>query len=174
MNTGNLVATEAPAFAVSAAPAHTVSLNDAQIAAIVVTANQVDIDAGKPAESRSDNQEVKSLARQMVQDQGSVNKAAAGLVTKLRTKPEKNATSASFMKNGADILTRLKALREAAFDQAYIDNEVSYHQTVLDALDKTLAPSAKNEELKALPINARPAFVAHLGHARQLQTSLKK
>ena len=36
-------------------------VNDAQIASIVVTANQVDIDAGKLAKSRSTNHEVKAL-----------------------------------------------------------------------------------------------------------------
>ena len=38
------------------------NLNDAQIAAIAVAANQVDIDAGKAAESKSSNQEVKAFA----------------------------------------------------------------------------------------------------------------
>jgi putative membrane protein len=51
---------------------------------------------------------------------------------------------------------------------------VTYHQTVLDAVDKTLIPSAKNEELKALLIKVRPAFVDHLEHAKHLQASLRK
>jgi putative membrane protein len=75
---------------------------------------------------------------------------------------------------GQDTLNRLKALKGAAFDKAYVDNEVTYHQTVLDAVDKTLIPSAKNEELKALLVKVRPAFVAHLEHAKHLQGSLKK
>ncbi len=53
-------------------------------------------------------------------------------------------------------------------------NEVTYHQAVLDALDKTLVPGAKNEELKALLVKVRPAFVAHLEHAKKMQSSLGK
>jgi putative membrane protein len=45
---------------------------------------------------------------------------------------------------------------------------------VLEALDKTLIPGAKNEELKALLVKVRPAFVAHLEHARHLQAELAK
>lgn len=41
---------------------------DPQIAAIVVMANQVDIDAGKLAESRSKSSDVKAFAQQMVTD----------------------------------------------------------------------------------------------------------
>ena len=73
-----------------------------------------------------------------------------------------------------DRLKRLKALKGADFDRAYVDNEVTYHQTVLDALDKTLIPSANNDELKALLVKVRPAFVAHLDHAKHLQSTLRK
>ena len=68
--------------------------SDAQIAAIVVTANQVDIDAGKLAESKSANKDVKAFGKQMVTDHTGVNKAATDLVTKLKVKPEDNATRA--------------------------------------------------------------------------------
>ena len=56
--------------------------------------------------------------------------------------------------------------------ESYIDHEVVYHQQVLDAVDKTLIPSAKNEELKALLVKVRPAFVAHLEHAKMIQSSM--
>ena len=68
----------------------------------------------------------------------------------------------------------LKTLKGAAFDKAYVDHEVAYHQQVIDALDKTLIPGATNEELKALLIKVRPAFVAHLEHAKRLQSSTGK
>jgi putative membrane protein len=68
----------------------------------------------------------------------------------------------------------LTPLSGAAFDKAYIDHEVAYHQQVLDAVDKTLIPSATNAELKALLEKVRPAFVAHLTHAKELQASLAK
>jgi len=146
---------------------------DPQIAAIVVTANQVDVDAGKLAESQSKNQEVKSFARQMVTDHTGVNKSATALVTRLNVTPEDNATSASLQSGGEANIEHLKTLKGAAFDRAYIDNEVTYHQNVLDAIDHTLIPSAKNAELKALLVKVRPAFEAHLAHAKQIQSTLK-
>ena len=44
---------------------------------------------------------------------------------------------------------------------------------VLDAIDKTLVPNARNAELKALIVKVRPAFVAHLEHAKMIQSTLK-
>jgi putative membrane protein len=154
-------------FAQSAGP------NDAQIAAIVVAANSVDIDAGKLAKSKTKNKEVKEFAQRMITDHTGVNKQAVALVTKLKITPEENDTSKSLKQGGADTLAKLEGLKGKEFDKAYIDNEVTYHQTVIDALDKTLIPNAKNEELKALLVKVRPAFIAHLEHAKHIQASFK-
>jgi putative membrane protein len=164
----------AGAFALAAASVSAQSINDAQIASIVVTANQVDIDAGKLAASQGSNAEVKAFGKQMATDHAGVNKQAVALVTKLKVTPEDNSTSQSLKKGGEDNLKNLRTLKGAAFDKAYIDHEVTYHQAVLDAVDKTLIPNAKNEELKALLVKVRPAFVAHLEHAKMVQSKLAK
>jgi putative membrane protein len=148
------------------------SVNDAQIASIVVTANQVDIDAGKLAESRSTNDEVKAFARLMVTDHTAVNKSATDLAGKLKVTPQDNPTSDSLKSGGDKNLAHLRTLTGTSFDKAYVDQEVAYHQQVIDALDKTLIPGAANAELKALLIKVRPAFVAHLEHAKRLQASI--
>jgi putative membrane protein len=146
-------------------------VNDAQIASIVVTANQVDIDAGKLATSKATDDDVKAFARLMVSDHTAVNKSATDLAAKLRVTPQDNPTSQSLEADGKKSIAHLKTLKGAAFDQAYIDREVAYHQQVIDALDKTLIPGATNGELKALLVKVRPAFVAHLEHAKRLRAS---
>src|SRR5438128_2086576 len=158
----------------AAGPAGAQAPNDAQIASIVVTANTVDIDAGKLAESKSSNSEVKAFAQRMITDHSGVNKSADELVTKLKVTPQDNPTSQNLRSGGEKNISNLKGLSGAVFDKAYIDHEVTYHQQVLDAIDKTLIPSAKNEELKALLVKVRPAFVAHLDHAKMIRTQLAK
>jgi putative membrane protein len=148
-------------------------INDAQIAAIVVTANQVDIDAGTLAASRSTNPEVQSFAKLMVTDHTAVNRSATDLVTRLKVTPQDSPASQSLKAAGQTNLAHLKTQKGAAFDHAYVDHEVAYHQQVIDTLDQTLIPGATNEELKALLIKVRPAFVAHLEHAQRLQASMK-
>jgi len=167
------IAFMAAALLVSAG-AYAQAPTDPQIAAIVVTANQVDIDAGKMAASKATNPEVKKFANQMVTDHTGVNKQAKDLVTKLKVTPEDNPTAQSLKKGGDDNVSTLKGLKGAEFDKAYVDHEVAYHQQVLDAVDKTLIPSAQNAELKALLVKVRPAFVAHLEHAKHVQSMLAK
>ena len=174
MKIGAVAMCGALALWVPAALAQPAGPTDPQIAAIVVTANQVDIDAGKLAVTHAQGKEVKAFAQQMITDHTGVNKQATELVTKLKVKPEENDTSRSLKKGGDDNLAKLKSLKGAAFDHAYIDHEVAYHQAVIDALDKTLIPNAKNGELKTLLVKVRPAFVAHLEHAKALQAKIGK
>ena len=171
MKVSAVVVAGAVVFAAGVASAQ--GVNDAQIASIVVTANQVDIDAGKLAASHAAAADVKAFGQQMVTDHTGVNKSATDLAAKLKVTPEDNATSKSLKSGGEKNLAHLKDLKGAAFDKAYIDNEVAYHQQVLDAMDKTLIPGAQNAELKALLVKVRPAFVAHLEHAKKVQSSLK-
>ena len=148
------------------------AVNDAQIAAIVVTANQVDIDAGKLAASMGSSSEVKKFGKDMVKDHTGVNKSAVELVTKLKVTPEDNPTAMSLKKGGMDNVDSLKTMTGKAFDKAYIDHEVAYHEQVIEAMDKVLIPGATNEELKALLVKVRPAFVGHLAHAKHLQSMM--
>jgi putative membrane protein len=157
-----------------AAAAQAAGPTDPQIAAIVVAANQVDIDAGKLAVKMSHTKDVRDFAQRMITDHTGVNKSAVDLVTKLKVTPEDNPTSQSLKSGGEENLKNLKTLTGAAFDKAYVDHEVVYHEQVLEAVDKVLIPNAANAELKALLVQVRPAFVAHLEHAKRIQTSLGK
>ncbi len=154
--------------------AHAQAPSDPQIAGIVVTANQIDVDAGKLAKSRSKNKEVQQFAQQMITDHTAVNKQAAALVKKLGVKPQDSDTAKSLKKEAAQNMANLKKLKGAPFDKAYVDHEVAYHEEVLGAIDKVLIPGAQNAELKDLIEKVRPAIAAHLEHAKQVQESLQK
>lgn len=172
-------ATSAPApspAAVEPPPAATApkagGLSDAQIAAIVVAANQVDIDAGQLAMKKSKNPEVKKFAERMVTDHTAVNKSAVDLVTKLKVTPEETDASKGLTSGGADARAKLEKLEGDAFDKAYVDNEVAYHEAVIGVLNSQLIPSATNQELEDALVGVKPAFDAHLQHAKQIQSAL--
>ena len=87
--------------------------NDAQIAHIVVTANQVDIDAGKLAEKVGSTKAVRDFGKQMVTDHSGVNQQAVALATKLKVTPEDNPTSQSLKTGGAENVKKLSGLSGA-------------------------------------------------------------
>jgi len=148
-------------------------LNDAQIAHIAYTAGQLDIAAADQALAKSKNADVIAFAELMARDHKAVNDQALALVGKLGVTPEDNPTSQKLSADAAAKLAELAALDGAAFDVAYIANEVSYHQAVNDALGKVLIPSAQNAELKALLETGLTLFTEHQRHAEHLAAELK-
>jgi len=150
------------------------TINDAQIAQIVLTANQVDIEAGQIADARANNVDVKAFGKMMVMDHTAVNKQAMELAARLKLTPQDNPTSQSLRMGGETNVTNLKTLSGLPFDKAYIAHEVEYHQAVIETLNKMLIPNTQNAELKALIIKVTPAFVAHLEKAKQIQATLEK
>ncbi|WP_156964467.1 DUF4142 domain-containing protein [Methylocapsa aurea] len=146
---------------------------DPQIAHIAYTAGQIDVEAADQALKKTQNKDVKAFAEAMVQDHTAVNKQALALLDKLKVKPEDNDTSKSLAEAATKKREELSKLSGAAFDKAYIQNEVAYHQTVNGALEKTLIPSAQNGELKSLLQTGLKLFQEHEKHAENLVSELK-
>lgn len=155
-------------------PAPAPALTDARIVAIVQSANTVDIENAKMALSKTRNAAVEAFANQMVTEQTSVNKQASDLATKLVLKPEKSATSKQLEESSEATRKLIEGAKGGAFDKAYIDNEVAYHQAVVDMLERTLIPGAATAELKSWLESLRPVFEAHLDHARHVQAALPR
>jgi putative membrane protein len=137
------------------------------------TAGTIDIAAAKQAQAKASNKDVRAFADDMVRDHEAVNKQALALVKKLNVTPEDNDTSKALSKQAADKLAELGKLSGAAYDKAYVANEVAYHKTVNGALEKQLIPSASNAELKGLLQTGLKIFQGHQQHAEYVAAELK-
>jgi putative membrane protein len=148
-------------------------LTDPQIAHIAYTAGVIDIAAAKQAQTKASNKDVKAFAEDMVRDHEAVNKQALDLVKKLNVTPQDNDTSKALSKAAADKLAELGKLSGAAYDKAYVANEVAYHKSVNGALETQLIPSASNAELKSLLQTGLKIFQGHQQHAEHVAAELK-
>ena len=157
----------------STAFADNAKLTDPQIAHIAYTAGVIDVAAAKQALTKASNKDVKAFAQDMVRDHEAVNKQALDLVKKLNVTPEDNDTSKALSKQAADKLAELGKLNGAAFEKAYVANEVAYHKTVDGALETQLIPSASNPELKTLLQTGLKIFQGHEQHAEHVDAGLK-
>lgn len=143
-------------------------LNDAQIAHIAVTADNIDIAYAHLALAFSTNPEIRRFAETMVADHSTVNAKAAALAQKLGLTPEDNAVSQQLNEQAKAKMNELSQKRGAEFDRAYASNELAYHAAVNAVVRDTLVPGTRNAELKKLLESAVPVFLAHEEHARRL------
>jgi putative membrane protein len=133
-------------------------------------ANAMEIEAGRIAQDRAQDDKVKDYAKKMVDDHSEADER----VTKIA---EKNGISladpkASDKHKQAHIqqLDKLKKMEGAQFDHAYMGMMAKDHQHVLKEL-KTAQQTVKNEDLKALLGDLVPKVEEHARMAQQLHAS---
>lgn len=146
-------------------------LTDANIAAILDGANAADSAAGKIASTKGTRADVKEFGRMMMRDHHALRKQGQDLAKKLNLTPALPAgdTSEAAAKHWQDSLNAMP--KGAAWDKAYIDHEVSYHQAVIQTA-QTAQGAAQNAELKDLITKAAPNLQAHLTKAQDIQSKL--
>jgi putative membrane protein len=149
------------------APAPT--LDDATIVAIFDNANTVDIETGKLAAKRGHSNEVRQFGAMLARDHEMVRQQGRDLAKKLGVTPTPPAGDQSVLDQAA-VIRRLSSLRGGEFDHAFLQREVQFHKDVIAAIETTLLPAIKNEELRALVVKVAPAFQAHLAMAENLLT----
>ena len=147
--------------------------NDLQIAHTAYTAGAIDIRYAHLALAISDDLKVREFAELMLRDHAAVNEAALDLLARLEAAPEDNATSQTLLAQAADKRAELAGLTGSAFDLAYAENELAYHQFVNDTVENAFIPAAQNAEFKELLGVALATFQAHEGHAEMMVEELK-
>ena len=147
-------------------------LDDAAIVGIFDAANTWDIGTGGLAKSGATKQEVKDFARMLVDAHTAVRKQGRALAGKLGVTPTPVAREFALAVDYRDTMKKLAALKGTAFDRAFLEHEIAYHQAVIDAVTKQFLPTIKNAELKAFVESVAPAFVAHLQGAKELLAKL--
>ena len=151
-------------------------LNDNDVAAIFLAANNTDVSYAQVAlaPERTKNPDVIAFANRMLSDHGGLNKAALELFSNTGLRPRDNTISLDFRDESAAKRDTLRERTGAAFDSTYMANEVRYHTRLLAAIDSVLLPATKQAELRAMLTRVRPAVAAHLEHATRVQAGLAK
>jgi putative membrane protein len=152
---------------VTEAPAR--ALDDATIVAIFDNANTVDIETGKLAAERGHSNAVRQFGAMLARDHEMVRQQGRDLAKKLAVTPTPPPGDQSAQEQAA-VIRRLSSLRSAEFDRVFLEREIQFHKDVIAAIEKTLLPAIKNEELRALVVKVAPAFQAHLVMAENLLT----
>ena len=143
------------------------TLNDPTIVAIFDAANTWDIQTGKLAAARGSTADVRQFGRMLAHDHTAVRQQGRDLAAKLHVTPTPPKDFA-MAKDHEAAMARLRSLHGAAFDTAFLHNEVTFHKAVLDAVTSTLLPATKNAEVRDLETKVAPAFQAHMMRAQQL------
>ena len=136
-------------------------LDDPTIVAIFDAANTWDVETGGLAVKKGSTKDIRDFGKMLVNDHTTVRRQGRDLAKKLHVTPTPPKGFA-MAKDHAAAMKKLRALKGKQFDRAFLEHEVAYHKTVLDAVTTTLMPALQNQEVKDLVTKAAPAFNAHM------------
>ena len=146
-------------------------LTDANIVAIFDAANTADIQTGTLAASRASDSRVRDLGKHFAGDHEMVRQQGRDLAKKLGVTP----VAPSGDRSQADLAATLRTLKDKKgkdFDRAFLDYEIAFHQSVIDAVTTTLLPAIQNDELRGFVQRIAPAFVGHLEQAKAVRKAV--
>jgi putative membrane protein len=151
----------------------TLALDDPTIVAIFDAANTADIETGHLAVTKGSTKEVRDFGAMLERDHSAVRQQGRDLAKKLKvtpTPPKDDPSAAAH----AEAMKTLSAKNGKEFDVAFLKHEVAYHKAVIDAVNSTLLPAIKTQEVKDLVVKVAPAFQAHMVGAQSLLDRISK
>lgn len=148
------------------------NLGDLEIAHAAYTAGEIDIRYAHLALALSESEAVRGFAATMIRDHSAVNEAAGNLLQKLQAVPVDNSLSQALTTGAAAKRAELSGLTGKAFDCAYAENELGYHELVNQTVAESFIPAVTVAELRDLLGEALVTFRAHEEHARHMVESL--
>ncbi|MEO8337141.1 MAG: DUF4142 domain-containing protein [bacterium] len=154
------------------AAAQAAKLDDPTIVAIFDAANTWDIETGNIAVKRGSTKEIRDFGAMLARDHAAVRGQGRDLAKKLGVTPTPPKDFAMAKDHDAAV-KKLDGLSGKAFDRAYLEHEVAYHRAVIDAINGTLMPALKNQEVKDLVTKIAPAFKAHMMAAQDKLDKMK-
>jgi len=147
------------------------ALDDPTIVAIFDAANTADIETGELAMQRGQSKEVRDFGAMLARDHKTVRQQGRDLAAKLGVTPTPPKDDAG-AKAHAAAMAKLRAVRASDFDHAFLQHEVAFHKSVIDAVTTTLLPAIRNAEVRDLVTKVAPAFKAHMMAADNLDKRL--
>jgi putative membrane protein len=153
-------------FGANAFASPTPNPTDGQIAQILLTANDLEIQAGKIAAEKSPDKDIKNLAKEIVREHVANRDAIQRTLKRAKVTAEDSVTKKILEEDFATYDEDLKAKTGKRFDLAYVYHEVSFHEAMIASIDDTLAPNAKNDSLRNLLTDYRAIQKKHLGTAK--------
>ncbi|MEK0082051.1 DUF4142 domain-containing protein [Benzoatithermus flavus] len=127
---------------------------------------KAEVELAELAQGSARSDAVKSFARRMVEDHGKANERLASLAREAGvTPPDELDPEHQAMHD------RLKGLKGAAFDRAYIEGQVQDHQKTAQLLEWEIG-SGQDPTLESFASETLPVVLEHLRMARDIATQL--
>lgn len=132
------------------------------------TSDMYEIQAGKMAQEKAQNAELKAFGKMMVADHTATTNELKPMAMKVNA-----SVPVELDQRRKGMIDNLTAASGADFDKAYAAQQVAAHEEAVTLMEG-FASNGDNAEMKAFASKVLPKIKAHLEKARSLQTAVSK
>jgi predicted outer membrane protein len=146
-------------------------LTDAQIASVLSTANEGEVQQNTVAVGKATTPEVRALAQELIDMHTAAQTRLNALLTTLNVTAADNDVSQQLRAASLRVVSTLQSVT-GPFDLPYLQSQIDVHIQVLNLIDQTLLPSAQSLQLRSELAVVRGEVASHLAQARALAAAL--
>ncbi len=140
---------------------------DAQIVQYVLDLDRAEVQAAEAIMGKlSDEEPLWRLALRTRVDHSNLDRKFRSL----QISPQESQLSRQLTADSDENIARLRGLSGSDLEKVYLETQISFHKSVVEALDQELLPKAKSDALKARLLELRLETARHLDEAEYIQT----
>lgn len=147
------------------------ALSEQELYSIFDQVNGFDIETASLGVTQSDNRAVRALAAMVLRDHSMVIQMTRDSAKQQNITYNVDHTNAS-AKSHQEKIKELRSLSGEEFDKAYLNHEIKFHSSAIDAVKTILIPAAKGSELEAILKAVLPGFEHHLAESKKLASDI--
>ena len=145
---------------------------DPEIAMVLRNFNLAAIREGDLARDHATAQPAKDFGTMMASEHAQSNSRTENALAKKEIPSADSDLSRKIDAESGKSVEALRTRTGADFDRAYMDRAIAFHRYVIDTIDKTLKPAAKNKVVLAALDETRATAQKHLEKAEEIRKGL--
>ena len=150
-----------------------IGLSEAQVAHVLKTFNDTEIDIAQLAKRKANNTHVKGFADLMEKAHKVNNDDFKAAIKLAQIKPENNGVSKTLKMDSKNKIKQLKDSKNSTqFDKIFIENQVLMYKQLQDNLDQKYIPNMQDARFKAYLEKTREHVKNYYDQAVELQSRL--
>ena len=148
------------------------AFRDPEVGMVLRVANLAEMREGDLARDRAASQAVKDFASAMASEHAQASSKTENELARKEIPSADSDLSRQIDTESGKTVEALRARTGADFDRAYMDRTVAFHRYLIDTIDKTLKPAAKNKVVVTALDETRATAQKDLTKAEEIRKGL--
>lgn len=149
-------------------------MGSGEILQVLHTINDGEIKQAQLALQKSDDPQVQSTARMIIEDHSASNERITALTDTTGANLKPSPLSQGIQKQASKIEDELTGLSGAEFDRTYLQKQVELHEVALDTVRTELLPNARDPRVRRLLSETTPKLERHQQEAEESYASISQ